>query len=156
MNNVIKNWILTVTVAALATVGFADPAGEHGHDHAEKMAGPNGGRVIEVGEPQVEFWIREDRRIQISFLSEDGKAVEPVAGLSFELIGGERTAPTQLRFAREGLTFVSDVALPEGDSLPLVLTIVGADGKKTRERFYANVAECSECAYQEYACVCAH
>ncbi len=156
MKNVIKNWILTVAVAALAMLGFAHPAGEHGHALEEMMAGPNGGRVIEAAETRVEFWIREDRRIQISTLSEDGKLVEAVAGVSFELVGGERTAPTRMQFEREGLAFVSDAPLPDGESLPLVLTVVGADGTKARERFYANMSQCGDCPYREYACVCGH
>jgi hypothetical protein len=127
------------------------------HDDGEKSEeGPNGGRLITSVEPAVEFIVQEDRTVAIQLLDENRNPVTPTDQL-ITLIGGERTNPTTLAFARQGNRLVSDQPIPEGASVPVVLQIMAsANAAVVREKFNANLSECPTCDYQEYACVCGH
>ena len=47
--------------------------------------------------------------------------------------------------------------LPEGNNLPIVLSIkADAKSKTVREKFNLNLSDCPTCKYKEYACVCEH
>lgn len=138
--------------------------GEHNEDghehegeaHAKKTPGPNGGRLIESVEPHVEFLIREDRRVQITFLGDDLKPV-PAGDQLVSLIGGDRSAPFHLAFAKEGNSLLSEQPIPEGNNHPGVLQIkANAEAKSVIEKFHLNFADCPTCEYQEYACICDH
>ena len=125
-------------------------------DHDKKEAGPNGGRIVTSVEPHLEFFVREDGKVQISFLSEENKVIAP-SGQIVSAITGERMSPTQLKFAMDGNVLVSDKKLPEGNNHPTILNIIAANGQKpVMEKFNLNLSECPECNYQEYACVCDH
>lgn len=129
---------------------------EHGEEEHAKKAGPNGGRLIHSVEPPVELVVSEDRYIRINFLDED---LEPVAAGDqvLSLIGGDRTAPFRLAFAKEGLGMVSDKPIPAGDDHPGVLQIkADADAEAVIERFHINLSNCPTCKYKEYACICSH
>ena len=131
--------------------------GEH-KEHAEgkKTAGPNGGRVVTATEPHFEFLVMPDRKVKITFLGEDGKATA-LKAQSVTAIGGERAKPTKLAFAKDGESLVSDVALPEGKEIPIVLMVkMTADAKTVTEKFNINLADCPTCKFKEYACTCAH
>ncbi len=130
---------------------------DHGeHDHAEAKAGPNGGRIITSVEPHLEFFVTDARLIQITFLNEDGKAIAP-KDQALSLIGGDRQNPVRLRFTKKGNVLVSDNALPEGNNLPIVLSIkADAKSKTIREKFNLNLSDCPTCEYKEYACICEH
>jgi len=126
------------------------------HDHGEVKAGPNGGRIITSVEPHLEFFVTDTRLIQITFLDDDGKAVAP-KDQALSLIGGDRQNPVRLRFTKKGSVLLSDKALPEGNNLPIVLSIkADAKSKTVREKFNLNLSDCPTCKYKEYACVCEH
>ncbi len=127
------------------------------HDEGEKSeGGPNGGRLITSVEPAVEFIVQDDRTMQIQLLDENRKEVVPT-GQVITLIGGDRTNPTTIAFTKKGNRLVSDKALPEGPSVPVVLQIMASSNSElVRERFNVNLSECPTCHYQEYACVCGH
>lgn len=152
---------LALTLIGLAltpgTFGAEKEKGhDHEHEHAEKVAGPNGGRVIHITEPHFEFLVTEDRKVQITFLGEDGKAIAP-AEQSVSAIGGERSKPTKMAFEKTETGLVSDQALPEGETIPIVLTVKSAPGEKSvTEKFTINLANCPECKLKEYACICEH
>ena len=72
-------------VFSLGLVGsiYAEDKHDHGdhdgHDHgkhAKKIAGPNGGRVLTGVEPHLEFFLTKDRKVKITAVDDDGKAVE--------------------------------------------------------------------------------
>jgi hypothetical protein len=129
---------------------------DHDHEHEKREAGPSGGRVIFSVEPHFEFFVTEDRKVKITFLGEDKKAIAP-AEQSVSAVGGERSKPTKLAFALEEGSLVSDQALPEGNMIPIVLTVKTAPGEKSVvEKFTINLADCSECKLKEYACTCDH
>jgi hypothetical protein len=148
---------LAITLlAALSLSAAALAGGDHGHEHEKKLAGPNKGRVLQSVEPHAEFWVREDRKVQITFLDKDLKAI-PAAAQEVTVTTGERSAPTKLTFKKEGDVLVSDAAIPEGNGFPTVVQIkVTPDAKVVTEKFNLNLAKCPECSNAEYACVCDH
>ena len=97
-----------------------------------------------------------DRKVKITFLGDDKKAIA-ASGRSVSAIGGKRSKPTKMAFASEGDSLVSDQPLPEGDMIPIVLTVkASADAKAVTEKFTIDMADCSECDLKEYACTCDH
>ncbi|MAS95040.1 MAG: hypothetical protein CMO55_17730 [Verrucomicrobiales bacterium] len=129
---------------------------EHDHDHHEAIAGPNGGKVIQEVEPHLEFFVTEDRKVQITALGEDGKAI-PIAEQSVRVTGGDRSNPTRMSFEKKGDVLVSDTAFPEGNDFPVVVQIKTApDAKTAMEKFNLNLNDCPTCDYKEYACTCDH
>jgi hypothetical protein len=126
------------------------------HDHSEKIAGPNGGRVITAVEPHAEFLVTDDRKVQITFLTDDNKP-QAATGQTVSVIAGDRTNPTKLAFAASGDALLSDIALPAGNDFPAVVQIkTSADAKAVIDRFNINLSDCPTCEYKEYACICAH
>ena len=129
--------------------------GDH-EEHATKTPGPNGGRLIHRIEPHFEFLIREDRHVQINFLSDE---LKPVAANEqfLSLTGGDRNNPFHLYFTKEGSSLLSDKPIPLGDNHPAVLQIkTNADAKAMIEKFQMNLSDCPSCNYKEYACICEH
>jgi hypothetical protein len=125
--------------------------------HAEeKKAGPNGGRVISSVEPHYEFFVMPDRKLKLTFLGEDGKAIA-VAEQSATGVGGDRSKPTRFKFEKVGDVLVSDMALPEGMKVPLILQVkVKPDAKTVTEKFTVDFSSCPGCVHLEYACTCDH
>lgn len=129
---------------------------DHDHDHGKKAAGPNGGRVITAVEPHFEFFVTPERKVKITFLGEDNKPV-PAQEQTVTAVGGERSKPTRLAFAKEGDALLSDKPLPEGKMVPIILQVKTApDAKTVTERFTVNLNDCPTCEHKEYACTCEH
>ena len=146
-----------LTLVATAALGLAGPAtAAPGHDHEHKIAGPNGGRVITSVEPHLEFFLTKDRKVRITAVDDDGKAID-LGEQTVRLTGGSRSNPTRLSFAKDGNSLVSDKAMPEGNRLPVVLQIKTApDAKTVIEKFILNLNDCPGCEHLEYACTCDH
>lgn len=126
------------------------------HDDKKKTAGPNGGRIVAGLEPRAEFFVTADRKVQITFLDQAGKAVAP-AGQVVTMTTGDRAAPTKLTFVKTGNALVSTAALPPGNNLPAVVQIKANPSAKTvTEKFNVDLSKCGECKLAEYACICAH
>ncbi len=129
---------------------------DHDHEHEEKIVGPNGGRVVTSTEPHFEFLVLDDRKLKITFLSEEGEAVAP-GEAKVTAVGGERSKPTKFAFAEADGALLSDNALPEGEQIPMVLQVrLTPDAKTVTEKFTVNLAKCPTCEYKEYACICEH
>jgi hypothetical protein len=152
-------------VFSLGLVGsiYAEDKHDHGdhdgHDHgkhAKKIAGPNGGRVLTGVEPHLEFFLTKDRKVKITAVDDDGKAVE-LGEQSVTVTGGSRSNPTRLTFTKDGNSLISDKAFPEGKMLPVIVQIKAKpDAKSVVERFVLNLSDCPGCKYLEYACTCDH
>jgi len=70
-----------------------------GHvDHAEAIKAPNGGRILHEIVPHAEFFITKDRKVQITFVDDEGKAIED--GATLKAIGGKLSAPTKFAFVK--------------------------------------------------------
>jgi len=126
------------------------------HDHDQVIAGPNGGRVLTGVEPHAEFFVMDDRKVQIAFVGEDIKAI-PAAEQVVTVVAGERSDPTNLKFEKVGDVLISDKPLPDGNDFPVIVQIkTSADAKSVREKFNVNLDQCPTCKYKEYACTCEH
>ena len=129
---------------------------DHDHDHDHAKAGPNGGRVLHAVEPHLEFFVTEDRKVRITALGEDGKAI-PIGEQTVRVTGGDRSNPTRMSFEKKGDVLISDIAFPEGNDFPVVVQIKTAPDVKTEmEKFNLNLVDCPTCDYKEYACTCDH
>ncbi len=161
--------ITNVTLTAMALLTpylFAEQKGHEGHDHddhsekthkdVETLAGPNEGRILTSTEPHAEFFVTPERKVKITFLDEEGKTVSPEQA-TISAIGGDRTAPTRMTFARDGDSFISDKPLPEGKNIPIILQIkVAPDADNVTEKFNVDFSDCPTCKHPEYACTCDH
>ncbi len=135
----------------------AHDEGDHAdHDHEGIQDGPNGGRLLTSVEPHLEFFVTEDRKVRISSVNDD-ENLQPVAAQKVSVIGGDRSNPTRMKFTQEGDVLVSDVAFPEGNDFPVVVTITPTpESEKVTEKFNLNLEQCPECPNKEYACTCEH
>lgn len=155
--------MLALSAASFASAGAGQKQGAHGHDgaHAEVAdvaanVAPNGGRIIRLVQPHLEFWLTPERFVQITFIDHNG-AVVPVADQAVSLIGGDRSAPTMLSFEKNDGVLRSTAALPEIKNMPIVLQIkVTPEAKMVRAKFYLNLGNCGSCSFKEYACICGH
>ena len=154
-----KSFVLLI-IAALALslpVSAADKKHDPSdHKHEKKVAGPNGGRIIATVTPRAEFFVTADRKVQITFLDQAGKAIAP-ADQVVTVTTGDRAAPKTLTFAKAGNTLLSTAALPAGNDLPAVVQIKSAaTGKTITAKFNVDLSKCGGCKLAEYACICAH
>ncbi len=118
-----------------------------------KSAGPNGGRILKNTDPRAEFFITSDRKVQITFLNDQGQAVAPT-GQTVVVTAGNRSAPTRLTFAPFGNALLSDGMLPAGNRVPTVVQIIPAGSQTTTAKLNVNLAICPGCQLAEYACIC--
>jgi hypothetical protein len=150
--------IVAGVFALFLSPGFASEGHDHdhGHEHGDHgiEAGPNGGRMIESVTPHIEFFLREDRYVQLTFVNESGKVV-PAGNQKITVHGGDRMKPTKLKFEKAGDVLISDQALPDENNMPIIVQIKMAEGEKTiREKFNLNTSKCPSCSLAEYACEC--
>ncbi|MEN9974720.1 MAG: hypothetical protein RLZZ282_726 [Verrucomicrobiota bacterium] len=142
------NCLLAVATLALPAIA-AD-----GHNHAKKVAGPNGGLIITASEPHCELVVTPERKLKITFLTSNGKPAA-LNEQSLTGTGGDRAKPTKFTFVKAGDALVSEQALPTGDSIPIVLQIkTTPDAKPVTKRVALNLANCPGCKLAEYACTC--
>ncbi len=145
-------------LALAAALVFTLQSGEAGpnHSHKKKEAGPNGGRLVTSIKPHAEFFLTPERKVQITFVGEDGKAVAPEEQVVV-VTTGQRSAPVKMTFAKMGETLLSEQVVPDGESLPVVVQIKSTpDAKAVVEKFNLNLSVCPGCSLAEYACTCDH
>ncbi len=138
----------TIMIALFASpLAFAAEKHDHDHNDHEKheheehvTKGPNGGHVINSKSGfSFEVTVDKDRKARIVFLDKKNKAIA-LAEQSITGIAGERSAPTKLTFGKginnDANVLISDVALPTGSHVAMILTIKTApDAKAVTERF---------------------
>jgi hypothetical protein len=153
-----KIHIKVLLLATLALLGATSVNASAGHDHAphQNKGGPNGGRLITLVEPYLEFFVTPERFVQITFLDQDGKFV-PAGEQIVSAVGGDRSAPVEIEFVENAGMLRSTKALPDMKNMPIILQINATpDAKRVREKFYLNMSACSSCSFKEYACICGH
>lgn len=136
----------------------ANAADDHGHAHSEKhsKAGPTGGRLIADVDPHAEFFVNSDKKIEIRFVDEDNKVVAPQNQV-VNVIMGDRSSPTRLKFTKDGDKLISDGTIPAGNELPTIVQIkTDASAKTVTEKFNLNLSQCPTCENPEYSCTCEH
>ena len=159
------NLIITITAFILISSGCAKKDHDHGHSHnghshdghshntTKKDPGPNGGRILNTMTPALEFFVREDRRVQITALK-DLKAI-PVNGLTATLMAvTESTQPPLIYQRRRYFSFGQTTT--RGDNIPVILQIKTRPTTPVKEKIQVNLSGCSTCEYREYACICNH
>ena len=145
--------ILPLVIAILSSLTLH--AGPN-HSHEKKVPGPNGGRILTSIEPHAEFLVTADRKVQITFVDDDGKTIAPAEQV-VTVTTGERSAPVKMTFAKTDTAFLSEQAVPEGNNFPVVVQIkTSPDVKAIVEKFTLNLSICPDCKYAEYACICSH
>jgi ABC-type nickel/cobalt efflux system permease component RcnA len=148
--------LAALTCLSISSVKAAEDDDHEHHHHHATMAGPNGGKVLHEVEPHAELLVTKNRKLQITFLNEDGKADAP-GKQSISVICGKRSQPTRMKFALKGKSFLSDKALPAGLNIPTVVQIkMGPKEKATIIRLNLNLENCRTCKHLEYACTCEH
>lgn len=151
--------LLTLVACLCAPFALAEDKKEHDHDHDHdhaKITGPNKGRILHEVDPHAELFVTKDRKLQVTFVDHDGKAIAP-GEQSISVICGKRTAPTRMKFEKKGGSLLSDKALPDGMLIPTVLQIkMAPSAKSTVIRLNLNLEECPSCDSLEYACTCDH
>jgi len=146
--------ILAFAATLLASMTLQ--AADDGHSHAKKEAGPNGGRLITAIEPHAEFYLMPDRKVQITFVGNEGKAIAPAEQV-VNVTTGKRSAPVKMTFTKVGEVLLSEQSVPEGNNFPVVVQIKATpDAKTVVERFTLNLSNCPDCKLAEYACICSH
>jgi len=145
--------ILPLAIAILSALTLhAEP----NHSHEKKEAGPNGGRILTSIEPRAEFFVTADRKVQITFVDDNGKAIAPAEQI-VTVTTGERSAPVKMTFAKNETALLSEQTVPEGNNFPVVVQIkTSPDAKAIVEKFTLNLSICPDCKYAEYACICSH
>ncbi len=128
------------------------------HKRPKKVAGPNGGKIMTAPDFKNELFITKDRMVRITFLDDDNKPVA-IGTQEVNMVGGDRSNPTMLTFSKadDGMSLISSGKLPEGIHIPIIITVkTKADANPARASLSLNLADCSTCDYQEYACTCDH
>lgn len=110
---------------------------DDGHDEGEK--GPNGGKLIKSVTPALEVTTGKDRKLRITFLDANKKAVAPGAQV-ITASSGERSNPVKITFAKgtgaDASVLVADKPLPDGAHVAVILQIkTSPDAKTVTERF---------------------
>lgn len=137
-----------LAVLALTLPGFAA--------EKKKEAGPNGGRIITSVQPNLEFYVTKDRKVEITALTADLKPAK-LSGQVVSVTAGDRSKPTKLEFKEEDGRLISTNKLPDGNDFPVSVSIKpNASGKAVYEKFNCDLDKCPTCKFQEYACICAH
>lgn len=149
-----KNIVLVLfTSLCFGLIAGSVFAHENEGHKAPKSAGPNGGRILKGTDPQAEFFVTSDRKVQITFLDHHGEVIAP-AGQTVVVTTGKRSDPTRLTFAPAGNVLLSDGVVPAGKRVPTVVQITPLDAKTLTAKFNVNLATCPECKLAEYACTC--
>lgn len=145
--------ILPIAIAILSVLTLH--AGPN-HSHEKKNPGPNGGRILTSVEPHAEFLVTANRKVQITFVDDNGKAIAPAAQV-VTVTTGERSAPVKMSFTKTETALLSEQTIPEGNNFPVVVQIkTSRDAKAIVEKFTLNLSICPDCKYAEYACICSH
>lgn len=155
--NQMKTKLLTalLTIALAFTASAADKD-KHDHEGHAGKAGPTGGKLITEVEPHVEFFVNNEKKVEIRFVDDSNKVVAP-GDQVITVVLGDRSAPTKLTFTKDGDKLVSDKTIPDGADIPTVVQIKAKpDAKTVNEKFNLNLSQCPTCKNKEYACTCEH
>lgn len=124
---------------------------------AEKIvAGPKGGRLLNVASHHAEFLVTPERKVEITFYDEDLKPVvhgAHKATVIAEAPGGRQT----LNLTETPHGFASVDPLPAGEPYRVVVQFrTGPQQRAQNHRIDLSLETCGECQHAEYACICAH
>lgn len=149
----IPTLILTAALALATNLRAEKGHEEHSHGD-EKIAGPHGGRVIELAEGHLEFYATSERLIEVYFYD---SSMEPSTSskAQIQVIAQSEAGSQKYDLTlREG-AFRSSDPLPEGNNYPLVVRVKTTPESSFQNlRFLYNSSICGGCNLAEYACTC--
>ena len=144
------------SIALNLMVAFACAVPAFAAEKEKKQGGPNGGRVIRIVQPHLEFTVTKDRKVEIGALTPDFKPAK-LSGQVISVTAGDRSKPTKMEFKEENGKLVSTNKIPDGNDYPVSVSIkTNANAKAVYEKFNLNLEKCPTCKYLEYACICEH
>ena len=122
---------------------------------AEKIvAGPKGGRLLEVEPQKAEFFVNKDRKVEVTFYDAALKPVAP-ADQVVTVPAEPKSGKAALEMEKSPPGFVSKAPLPAGEPYRVVVQVrEKADAKPKNFRIDLDLAPCGECKHPEYACTC--
>jgi hypothetical protein len=123
--------------------------------HAAKITGgPKGGHLLDAEPLKAEFFVTDDRKVEVTFYDAALKPVAPtdqVVAVTAEPAGGR----TAMELERTATGFLSKAPLPAGEPYRVVVQVRASAGAKPRNfRIGLVLSTCGECQRKEYACVC--
>jgi hypothetical protein len=125
-----------------------------GSARAEIAAGPKGGKLLENEAPRAEFFVNQDRKVEVTFYDENLKPVAPTEQI-VNVIAEAESGKAKLELEKTGTGFISKTALPEGDGYMIVVQIKSSPSAKNQNfRVPFHSESCPECQRAEYACIC--
>ena len=136
-----------------AALGFAAslPAADK-----KLVAGPKGGKLLETAAQKTEFFVNQDRKVEIYFYDAGLNPVAPGARV-VSVTAEPKSGRQQLEFEKTATGFVSKTKLPPGDPYRVVVQLrEKADARPQNFRVEFNLEKCGECKLSEYACICGH
>ena len=139
---------LTLTLAAVCTSVAL---------HAETIvAGPKGGRLLDAEPNQAEFFVTEDRKVEITFYDAALKPVGPTSQ-TLAVTAEPASGRQKIDLEKTATGFVSKEPLPAGKPYRIVVqTRSSAEAKPKNFRIDLDLSHCAECDKAEYACTCGH
>ena len=123
---------------------------------AEKIvAGPKGGRLLDAEPQKAEFFVNQDRKIEITFYDAALKPVAPT-GQVVSVTAEPKDGRKQIDLEKTANGFVAKTRLPAGEPYRVVVQVrEKPDAKPKNFRIDLNLEQCGECKHPEYACTCA-
>jgi hypothetical protein len=122
---------------------------------AEKIVGgPKGGRLLDVDGQKAEFFVTNDKKVEITFYD---AALKPVApGQQVVAVTAEpKSGRTKVDLEKTATGYISRGSLPEGAPYRVVVQMrPKPDARPQNFRVDLNLAKCGECSRAEYACTC--
>ena len=119
-----------------------------------QVAGPQGGRLLDVDGLQAEFLIDKDHNVSLTFYNEQLEripATTQVATLTAEAPSGKQ----KIEFESKNGNLVLKEPLPDGHGYNLVVQLRKDDASKFKNfRIPLETSVCDECGNAEYACTC--
>lgn len=120
------------------------------------ILGPKGGRLLETAPQKTEFYVNQDRQVEVTFYDSSLKLVAPT-GQVVAVTAEPKNGRTTLELEKTATGFVSKGKLPEGEPYRVVVQIREVAGAKPQNfRIEFSLEKCGECHNPEYACTCGH
>lgn len=123
----------------------------------KRVAGPNGGRLLELPPHKAEFFVNPEGRVQITFYDASLRPLAPEAR-TVTLTAEPKGNRQSIEIEKTESGFVSKTALPAAEGpYRVVVQIRENPGAAPRNfRIDLNLETCGECKRPEYACTCDH
>ena len=120
----------------------------------EIVGGPKGGRLLDAHGQKAEFFVTNDKKIEITFYDAEMKPTAP--GEQVVAVTAEpKSGRTRVALAKTATGYVSKAPVPEGMPYRVVVQMrAKPDAKPQNFRVDLDLENCGGCNRAEYACTC--